>query len=247
MKKLLICLLVLLFAAAPALAETYVYDPSDVFTGSEISAFERRMAELCDKHGIDLLLAVTDDSDGYHAYDYAPLLYAKLRRNNPHPDYAVVVVCLDNRTYGFDGEGRLGSAMNAQYGADAIESILLPYLSSGDYSGAMNAWLDVIEDVCVPQSAFSAAGELFPFVLIVAALIALITVLTMKSSLKTARFSQSAGQYIDKNSLHLTSANEFFLYQTVHRTRIQRSSSSGGGSRGSGGGGGSSCRGGGSF
>ena len=62
----------------------------------------------------------------------------------------------------------------------------------------------------------------------IAALIALVVVLVMKSSLKSVRHKLTAHDYVRGGSMRVTNASEFFLFRTVSRVaRPQNPPSSG--------------------
>ncbi|MBQ7726514.1 MAG: TPM domain-containing protein [Clostridia bacterium] len=54
--------------------------------------------------------------------------------------------------------------------------------------------------------------------------IALIVTLCLKAQLKPVRFQQAANQYMDHNSMKVTLKQDLFLYSTVSKTKIERSS-----------------------
>ena len=65
----------------------------------------------------------------------------------------------------------------------------------------------------------------------VGALLALFPLASMKAKLKTVRPKQSAASYVRKDSFHLTTDRDVFLYHTVsRRERPKNDSSSSGGS-----------------
>lgn len=251
MKRILICVLVLMCLFSAALAETsHVYDPSGIFSAKERAGLEADAQALMDEYGVDLLLAITREPIGMEAYDYAPEIYAELRGADACADYGVFAVDLAGRTYGFDAEGQLGRAMN-DYGGSRVENLLLRYLSNGDYLGAMNAWIDLARTLSNPANGYGQpvtplafAADYIVFILIGAMVIAGIMVGIMISKLKTAKFQSAANAYVVENSMQLRTATEHFLYETVTQRKIERSNSNGGGGSHSSS---SSCRGGGHF
>ena len=182
-----------------------------------------------------------------HGYDYAPLIYEAMREGDAQPDYAVLAVLLNNRTYGFDLSGAPGYAMNQNGGPEQLEGILETYLRRDDYSGAANAFLDYAEVLCNREdygkkpTAFEIANGYLLLVVIIAALVAGLVLVVMIGRLKTAKFARAAGEYVVRDSLRMSGVSDIFLYETVTRRKIQSQSSSGSRS------GGSRARGGGSF
>lgn len=255
MKKVLICLLALMWLSGCALAESFhVYDPSGVLNDQETAALESRAQRLWEEYGVDLLLGVTTDPIGMEAEDYAPRLYADRRGEEAQENYGVVLIDLCDRTYGFRTEGALGRAMN-RYGARNVENLLLRYLADGEYYGAMDAWLGLVSDLCQPDSKYGDAqakpltplefaGQYIVFVFIGALVISGIVVGIMISKMKTARFQSAANAYVVENSMELRTATEHFLYETVTRRKIERNTHTNGGGSHSGS---NTCSGGGHF
>jgi len=58
-----------------------------------------------------------------------------------------------------------------------------------------------------------------------------ITVLVMRSSMKTARQKHTAGNYLVKNSFELTHSSDTYLYTSVTRRRINNDNNGHGGRR----------------
>ena len=233
MKRFLICLIALLYLAAPAMADSaYIYDPADVFTSEEEMRMNESLNALWETYGVDTLIAVTDQSMGMDAYDYVPYIYSEIRGVDAQPDAAIFAVCLDNRTYRLEATGRVISAME-HYGWDSADARVQRLLSQNDYSGAAAEWVRILTAACTPNSPFAAALEYMPFVAVIAILIAAITVVVMVKQLKTAKHQSAAAAYVVQNSLKLRDASEIFLYETVTVRKIESSNSGGGGGGGS--------------
>ena len=72
----------------------------------------------------------------------------------------------------------------------------------------------------------------FPLVLkiLIGLVIGVIVALILKGQLKSVRQQNRADAYVKPGSMHITTANDFFLYRTLTRTKKASNNSSGGGS-----------------
>ena len=67
-------------------------------------------------------------------------------------------------------------------------------------------------------------------IIIASLLIALLVCSAFKSKMKTAKIAKTAENYIRQDGVRLTVRDDIFMYQTVTRKKIERSSSSSSGS-----------------
>lgn len=73
-----------------------------------------------------------------------------------------------------------------------------------------------------PRSAFALPGIFWLILVIIALVIALIAVGSMRAKLKTAKMQVSASNYIRENSFELRVRQDRFLYRTVSRRKIEQ-------------------------
>lgn len=230
MKRFLMCILALLFLWPAAFAEDeIIYDPSEYLSDAETAQLSSLAESLSKAYGADLLVTITDEplpaSD-----DLTTQMYIAVRGTPPTGEYGILAIDLYERYYSFNSEGHLGYLMHA-YGDSRVENLLYGHLSENDFSGAVSAWLQLIGHLYSesysapaayqPANAFEYANQYALFILIAAILIALIAVSIMIAKLKTAKFQSAANDYLVRDSLHLHTANEFFLYETVAVRRIE--------------------------
>lgn len=241
MKKLIIILLLLsllLPSAALAAQEqdyTHLYDQTGTFSPEDLQSLESEMDALWRDLGVDAMIITTNDSQGKSAKLFAADFYEAHRPNyDAIEDSVIFAFCYDIGPRGAYGEathGRARRILNAQ-GDDALYDVLAPYLPSKNYGDAMHAYLRYVRHHLTPRTALSIAQSYFPFVLVLAFVIALITVLAMKGQMKLAKNQYNASAYTSRNSLNITESQDIYLYETEHRVKIESSSSghsSGGG------------------
>jgi uncharacterized protein len=133
-----------------------------------------------------------------------------------------------------------------------LDKYILPNLKNDNYYAAFTAFLKNSEKY------FSFARDGTPFdesndpdvirsaiitkiivVGIISLLIALTVCLIWAGRMKTAKIARTANLYIPANGFNLTGRQDRFLYRTVTRTKIERTSGSGGSGRSISSGGGS--------
>ena len=249
MKKLLILLIALLLLSCPALAQEYVIDKADLLSSGEEYALAEKIEAISAAYDLDIVILLENSinqAPKYYAADYYD--------HNGYADHGLLfLLSMAERDYFVLTTGRAISVFT-DYGLDQMESIFVPYLSEGDYYEGISAFLalseaylekaadgsiyDVNSDFRIhpstrqfySPSVLDKANEVFPIVLIIAAVIALITVFALKSQLKTVRRQAGARSYVKEGSFQLTRQQDIYLYTTTRRRKIETSSSSSGGS-----------------
>lgn len=243
MKKLLICLLLLVFAlplsafASQEQDYTHLYDQTGTFSQEEQKSLESEMDALWRDLRVDAMIVTTNNSQGKAPERFAADFYESRRKNYTDiEDSAIFAFCFDIGARGAYGEathGRARSILSAQ-GEDALYNVLSPYLPSRSYGDAMHAYLRYVRGHLTPRTAMQITQSYFPFVLLFAFIVALITVFAMKGQMKLAKNKYDASPYMARSSLHLTDSQDIYLYETERRVRIESNSSgrsSGGGGR----------------
>jgi len=84
-----------------------------------------------------------------------------------------------------------------------------------------------ISYVSYSVSPLEQANAVFPIILIIALVIALITVFIMKGQMKTIRRKAGAASYVKEGSFQLTRQQDIYLYTTTRRRKIETNSSGG--------------------
>ena len=239
MKKiyaLLLMMLLLIPFATTAQATDYrhLYDQTDTFTQKEKESLESEMDALRRDLNVDVMIVTTNDSQGKAPERFAADFYESRRSNYMNiEDCVIFAFCYDIGALGAYGEathGRPHEILSAQ-GDEALYDVLAPYLPSRSYGDAMHAYLRYVRKHLTPPTALQVAQSYFPFVLLFAFIVSLITVFAMKGKMRLAKDKYDASPYMARNSLNLTASQDIYLYETEHRVKIETPSS--GGSSGS--------------
>lgn len=237
-KRVVICLLFLMLAmfVLPASAQTmrHVYDQTNTFSAEEIASLEKEMQAIYQDLQVDTMIVTTNNSMGKEPDLYAADFY-KQERSVPWPENRVIFAfCFDIGPRGRYGEAAHGSPKHVltARGDDELYNLLAPYLPSRNYGPAMHDYVAYVRKAMTPRAPLTIATEYSMYALAVGVLVALITVFSMKSNMKTAKSKKSAANYVLANSLHLSNSNDIFLYETEHRVKIETPSSGSGSSGG---------------
>lgn len=248
---LILCLLLLpsLFLSVGA-EQQYVIDNADLMSSSEEAALEEKAQALRQEYGMDVVILTVDSLDGKHPQDYANDYYDY---NGYSEDGVIFILSMEKRDRYISTCGNAAYVLT-DYGIQQVGESALPYLKSGDYYGAFDAFLDALPtyfsayndgtpiDGTVPTSGDYYHGDQEEVVyyeqprhvnvwisIVIGAVIGGITVLIMRACMNTKRPQRSAGSYLNDSSYHLRTNQDLFLYSNVTKTRIQQESSSSGG------------------
>lgn len=253
MKRFFAVLFLCLLVALPALADNRVFDDADSFTVEEESLLNDTIAEIYASHNFDVVLHTTPSLGGKAVRDYAAdyFDYGGFGYGE-NADGLIFVISMAERDYVTVTTGS-GIQIFTDYGIEQIELDAKPYLSQGDYFGAMKRYLGNVSDFIVHatkntdekgavrytpydvdspvrlKSAFERLSGIAPAVILIALGVALVVVSIMRASMKTARSQPDAASYVIDGSLSLTRREDIYLYTTTTRTKIESNNSSGGG------------------
>lgn len=235
---LVVCLSLGIGAAAE---DILIYDDADLLTAQEESALHGMLSEISSTHDAQILVGTVDTTDSGGINYMIEALYDNMGFGyGPSHDGVFLLVCMDIREYRILSNGFAGDAIGMDE-IDAISEAMVSDLSDGDYAAAF----EVFANRCDYYLDGYRNGYPFEFgknlliALAIGLAAGLITVLVMKSQLKSVREKNQANDYMKSGSMRLTGSSDIFLYRNVSRTRRQTSSSSGsrsGGSRNIGGG-----------
>ena len=240
MKRFLLILLALLCVSLPALAGEYVIDEADLLSSLEEESLRSEIADIRSEYGMDVAIVLKNSYSGSSIMRYAADYYeSQGYRNNG----LLFMLALYEREYTTVTHGSAISVFT-DYGLDSIHEDITPYLSSGDYYGAMSRYLrhirryiqqaengapyDIYNRVTL-GTPWERMVEIAPVILIVALVIALIVALVLKSQMKSVRRQSGAASYVREDSFRLTRAQDIYLYTTTRRRKIETNTNSGGG------------------
>lgn len=253
MKKLTVTIFALLLIGAllfnVSAAANYLADEAELLTFHEQAELADILADTSAQLGIDVVVVTVDSLNGRSPGNFADSYYD----DNGYADNGILLlVAMQERQWYISTCGSCIDSVN-EWGTDFIASYFLEDLSNGYYYDAFLSFAltceklfsqDYTEEGPVitygedEATGFSGKTVLICAVIGIAA--GLITVLVMRSQLKSVRAQRYAGSYVVPGSLNITNSRDIYLYRNVtRRERPKSNSSSGGGSRSHGGGGGS--------
>ena len=245
MKKVLSILFALVMCVALSFTvfaaedQERLYDGADLLTPAEESGLLDKLNRVSEAYKVDIIIATVDSVGDFSAdafvekfYDDNALGYGTDR------DGVLLLIAMKEREYRILSNGPVGAAAISRGDIETIGEEIVSDLGAGDYADAFHAFIDSCE--------YQIKGEIngFPFAfgknllisLGIGFLIALIVTGCMKSKLKSVRKQLNAKDYIKQGSMQLTSSKDLYLYNVVHREKIERVSTSSSGSSGSSGG-----------
>ena len=227
-------------AAAPAL----LIDDADLLTPAEEAELEAYLQEILALYQVEVSILTVNSTEGMSPDDFINYVYDSYDYGyGPGRDGVLLMVDMGDRNYRILSNGLAADAISLSL-IDSIGGSVAPYLSDGEYASAFWEYIDSCE-YYINGHINGYPFDFFPTLLAALAIgfvIALIVTGIMKGQLKSVRQKYAAGDYIRKNSMRITLANELFLYREVSRQEkpknndSSRSSGSSSGGRNVGGG-----------
>lgn len=250
-KRFLIILFTLIISVAsvfPAYAGTSprLVDNAGLLSSYEKQSLEAQLDKISEKYSFDVVIVTANTLGGKSAKNYAGDYYVDNGYGfSDSKDGIIFIVAMREREWFMMPFG-YGNTAFTDDGLMSIEDRVIPYLSDADYEYAFSSFATLCDRFLSQAQKGEPYGETksykdpFPFMkyllisLVIGVVLALITLSSMKSKLKTVRPQNSAATYTRDNSMEITNSRDFFLYRNVRRTAIpQNNSSRGGSSRGS--------------
>lgn len=254
-KKLFVLLLVLvlcLTAAVPVLADNEgfadeyyrVQDMAALLNGSEEAALNEKLDEISLRQNMDIIVATTEDLEGYSVRDYADMLYEQcLFGFGSDKDGLILLISMEDHDWCISTCG-YGITAFTDAGIEYIGEQIAPDLSAGNYVAAFSSYAEMCDDFITQARAgepYDGDGDgdsadttsqplslvWIPAALVIGFIIAKIIVGNMKSELKTVKKQAAANSYVKSGSMNITESRDLFLYHTVTKTAKSKSSSSG--------------------
>ena len=249
---------------------TYVYDERGLFSSSEFDALESQGAELASKYNMGVYFLTTAYMDGLsdptssQRTSYATTYYKEHQLGlNPtdgknYGDGIMFVVAANSRDYVTIAYGQ-GSYSFTDKGIEAMEDAVLENIKDhrDDWYGAATTYYERIGSQLDYYARHGKAQEpldtmdwvLRIFIILgIPLIVTFVIIRKWIRDMQTAVEHSEAGNYLDRNSVHVTRANDQFVNTTLVATPKPKSNDSGGGGGwGGGGGGGFSSSGGGKF
>ncbi len=238
------CLLSVFGLCSFADVPSRIVDGADLLSDAEEKQLSDMLDEVSARLSFDVVVLTVKNTGGRDILVYADAYHASSAYRE---DAAMLVVDMYNRewcvaTYGV-GNQAVSQDATYEYLAPKFEE----KLSDANYFGAFTSYLSGCEKLVSEAQNGNPYEDwiIIPWgrnifiALFVGLLIGLLAVTSMKSKLKSVNAARSAGNYVKKDSFHLTGQKDLFLFRTHTRTyspqqKSSGGSRSGGGSRGGG-------------
>ncbi|MBR3242852.1 MAG: TPM domain-containing protein [Parasporobacterium sp.] len=242
---LLLCLAFPIAVLADGNAEKLV-DNAGLLSESEASIVTESLEKVSDKYDADIAILTTNGLDGKSIQNFSDDYYDQNGYGTGDEKSGVLwVIDMDSRETYVTTSGE-GIAAVTDYGKDLLASEVNPYLSSGDYVGAMNAYADTInyffeqERAGTPVDTYGKPAEkketgVGTYVIIgivclgIGFAISFAITGSMKKKMKSVRRQSTANAYADQNGLNLMENTDRYLYNRVVAVPLPKNDSSGGG------------------
>lgn len=217
-------------AEADGFADEYyrVIDMADLLTAREEAALIEKLDEISLRQHMDVVVATTDDLEGYSVRTYADLLYDSCRFGyGDRKDGILLLISIEDNDWYISTCG-YGITVFTDAGIKHIGDRITPYLSDGDFASAFEKYADLCDEFItqagtgepydsdnLPRKPLSLIW--IPISLVIGFVLSQIVVGQMKGKLKTVRSQAAANSYLKKGSMIVTESRDLFLYHTVTR------------------------------
>jgi len=233
---ILISTLVLTVSAAPS----RVIDDAGLLDWEEIQSLETYSESLYNTYGLDIVFLTVDSLDGSSSRDYADDYYDY---GGYGSDGVLFLLAMAEREWYISTSGD-AVWMLSDSDLMALEDEIIPYLSSGRYYDAFDHFQSQLAECLETESPadiyYDSQGNLYAvyqeeypkvnwFIsLFAGAVIALIVIVIMRSSMTTRRAQRAAANYQTRNSYRLKTHQDLFLYSNITKRAIPQNTGNGG-------------------
>lgn len=207
--------------------EIAIYDEVNLLNQNDELALNETLLDIGQRYGTQLVILAMN-SQGTDIDQAADALFDGMEFGyGDDRSCVMLLIFMDTRKVCVFSNNSLEEAAR-----NDVRTAITPYLSSGEYVEAFEAFADKCEYYLEGQkNGFSFAfGKNLLICLVIGVIVGTIVALILKGQLKSVRQQNKADVYVKPGSMQLTTANDFFLYRTVTRTKKASSNSSGGGS-----------------
>lgn len=217
------------FSVSSAAGKKSVIDDAELIKASDEKELDKKIKNI-QKDKFDVVILTVKSLDGKSAQDYADDYYDNNDYGLDNEKSGVLfLVSKGDRKYHISTKGA-GIKAFTDYGIGRIKEEIKPYLSDGDYFDASDEFLNITKDFVkaykdgTPYDTDNPYNEEIDYVileviaLVIAFVIALISVGIMRLRMNTAKPKGTAMEYIKKGSFKLTSEKDIFMYSTVTKT-----------------------------
>ncbi len=248
MKRIGLSLLILLLSLSltlGAFAEqlpVWVTDEAGLMAQSEILDLDEKLQALADEYDLNISILTVNTLDGELVGDYADAWFDDAY--GADGDGILFLLSMEDRDWYISTNGLGRELLSDDEVYESVDT-MLPYLSSGDYYDGFSVWVNGLsyyldtedpgyswdedwaeDDWQTEEWTWSFSGLWIP--LIIGVVLAAVVLLIMCRAMNTKRQQQSARHYLQKDTYHLRTQQDIFLYSQVTKTARPKDHDSGG-------------------
>lgn len=258
MKKfIMVCLLIMTALFLPSFSSTAeevvpsLFDGAGLLNTAQAENLRTRIAVMEKKHHVRIAVVTQKSLGGQRIGDAADRL-ADMYYSDGENGNIVLLVDMGRREYYVSTDREMRKKITDETGMDEMRKAFTEKLSSGNYEGAFNAYVSTADRLLTyyekEGKPYDPADAFSPIALIAGGILAFLAALGIRGRLidtmSNVKPVVSVSEFLEKDSFHLTSESDRYLYTNRIVTPIPRPSkhsshgSFGGHSGGHGGGGG---------
>ena len=220
-------------------------DGASLLSSTEVQQLNSKIKRIESKYGVQIGIVTTPTIQNQDPAKVADVLLNS-KFNSGRNGNIVLLISMDTRQWHISTDSLISQMITNAAGLPYIENNFLSKLSNGDYSGALNGYVDSIDDLLSyytqNEAPYDPSNGFNPMAAIAAVVISIFIGVMIRSSLiasmSNVRPAIEASEYLDKGSLQLTENRDTFLYMNVQRRPKSRGGGGHNGVGGSSGGGG---------
>ncbi|MBR1396682.1 MAG: TPM domain-containing protein [Selenomonadaceae bacterium] len=226
-----------------------VTDGASLLTQADLQQLASKIQRVEQKHGIQIGIVTQNTIQNQNPAAVADRLRSTAFTGGTNGNIVLLIV-MDNREWHISTDSAMRSRITNEAGLPYVQDQFLSKLSSQDYAGALNSYVDSVDTLMTyyeqegqpydPSSGFSPMAAMTA--VIVSIFIGIMFRSSLIASMSNVRPAIEASEYLVQNSVRLTENRDTLLFMNVQRQPKRKSS--GGGGRSSGGSGGGGGRGG---
>lgn len=244
---LLALLLVINFSAAEARLEP-VTDKANLLSAQEVDTLNKRIRDIEQVHKVKIGVIFVKTLNGRNRVTVSNDLLDQ-HFNNGANGSILLLVDMNERKYEIATSSRMSMQITDTDGIPFLKDKFKGALSSGDYYGAVNGFVNGVDELMTFYTTNGAAygttapQGFDPAAAVGAVIVSLFCGVTIRSwligSMSNVRHAMEATDYLKRDTVKFTEKRDMFLFKNVkRRPRSGGGRSGGGGSHGSGHGGG---------
>ncbi len=221
-------LLILSLGICVSAAGKWIIVDIGILNSSEKAQLTERATAIADEYSITICLLTVESLDGKNALSCAENFYDFNLLNMTEGNGILLLVAVEDREWAVVTNGQTHSVITDSE-IDIIMEDVLDKLSYGNYYEAFDLFLTGVEEEYIAE--VSAPLTQFFISLVIGSLAGGITLLVMRSGMKTAKHQYGAGNYMVESSYDLFQCRDIYLYSHTTKVRKPENNSSGGGGR----------------